>query len=132
MSKIYRILLPQYGDSFVEIMFAETAKEGVEKHPVLSKMKEFTEQSYASNGCTFFIEDTDTGESGVSFIVSTSTKDTERIITHECFHVVMQLAHSLGITVDINNHEPLAYLMDYVNSEALKYYNEYKAIEGEK
>lgn len=42
------------------------------------------------------------------------------VLYHECFHVLMWIADDFGLEFDVNNQEPMAYLIEYLIEETMR------------
>ncbi len=64
----------------------------------------------------------DPKEDGLSrYVIAFETKPPAKIIAHECFHLVTNVFHDRGITIDNLNDEPAAYLLGHFVDEVHKF-----------
>lgn len=61
-------------------------------------------------------------KSGLSkYVIAFEPNPPAKIIAHECFHLVTNVFHDRGITIDNLNDEPAAYLLGYFVDEVHKF-----------
>ena len=68
-----------------------------------------------SNGMALFVD-------GKYYIIA-NTIVASHVIYHECFHILMWISHDFGFEFDVDNQEPLAYLIEYIIDETMKIKN---------
>lgn len=68
---------------------------------------------------------------GVFFAISDESQFTNDLITHESVHAAWRALDYVGVVVDVNNQEPLAYLAGHIAREAYLFFGKYYEVSDE-
>lgn len=66
---------------------------------------------------------------GLFFVIADESQYTNNMISHESVHAAWRALDYCGVTVDVNNQEPLAYLTGHIAREAYLFYERYYGVD---
>lgn len=104
MIKEKRIKVPIY-NTFIFVGFYDDSEELNKKYG--------TDSTHTTDAICW-------GSIGGTAVFFNKNKISQRVIAHECVHIVNYIFKEKGIKLDLNNDEPQAYLMDWVFNEVNK------------
>lgn len=110
--KVKSLILQPYG---IELI---VSNDWVELCKYLKKKYEFepTSTDHGVSGLAFSIEMHPTGE--IKFI---QYAQDEQTLVHECVHSAFHILDHVGVKLKANNHEALAYTVDWIFGECKKW-----------
>lgn len=102
MSKVYRLVVPMY-EVVVYLAFSPEAIE-----------KKFTVSDVCEGRCAEVAVMTRDDGYKMVYIVINNPDKMQNTITHECIHAAWRVLDLVGIEVDSDNHEALAYVAGWL------------------
>lgn len=105
-------------DVYDQIVYAFDSEKALEK---FCNQKGFFYDEYTtrmSYGCAGVLvpEDEESEDQSGAFFILVKSKSVP-LVVHECAHVAVYILSCLGISYDVDNQEPLAYLSEYLFKE---------------
>ena len=110
--------IPIYKGQFVMVLTNDNKK-------INKKVKDFKEQSELYGHAMNMIFDKQSSYIVVLNPKNKNNKMTVGVMAHEAVHIADFIFANCGIIHDLNNDEPLAYLVEWITDELYEFYKEF-------